>query len=819
MSFSFCENLLSPNKTKVEEESDLVEPDLDYYYTYVHRRLFTVETLSEDEEDIVSICTGEGISISATPSFTGSGGFIPSPGGHFSALTPSMWPQDIILKFGNAPEEDPTGQLDYRYDEFGFKVEEEDGPEENSSKLLSTPFIEDPQHRLKWTAYLEFTHNNEVGDLTWDKVESQLPRSEKLKGMVRQGIPHSLRPQIWMRMSGALAKKLKSDLTYKDVVKASANDHLMTSKQIEKDLLRTMPSNTCFCNINSTGVPRLRRILRGLAWLYPDIGYCQGTGVIAASLLLFLEEEDTFWMMCAIIEDLLPASYYSSTLIGIQADQRVLRQLLISYLPDVDLVLKEHDIELSLISLHWFLTLFASVVHMKVLLSLWDLFFYEGSVVLFQITMGMLKLKESELKTLDNSAQIFNALSDVPGDVQDVEELIEVAFRTAGSLTDVVVETHRRKHLAYLMADQGALVNPESSRNLPKQQLNKRHLKRSRSLVSVLLRGESEDEDFGKAKNIRQTELLVDLREAILQVARHFQSLDPKNNKVNLQADYTMDSHAKDLENYVNVARNRRRRAKALLDFERHDDDELGFRKNDIITIISQKDEHCWIGELNGLRGWFPAKFVEILDERSKHYSSAGDDSVTEAVTDLVRGTLCPALKAIFEHGLKKSNILGSHCHPWLFIEETATREVEKDFQSVYSRLVLCKTYRLDEDGKVLTPEEVLYRAVQAVNFSHDACHSQMDVKFRSLICCGLNEQVLHLWLETLCSSLDVVEKWYYPWSFIRSPGWVQIKCELRILSQLPFNLSVDRELKRVQDRVEIYCAECQRYPGYLPSL
>lgn len=40
-----------------------------------------------------------------------------------------------------------------------------------------------------------------------------------------------------------------------------------------------------------------------------------------------------------------------------------------------------------------------------------------------------------------------------------------------------------------------------------------------------------------------------------------------------------------------------------VTDFERHDDDELGFRKNDIITIISQKDEHCWIGELNGLRG------------------------------------------------------------------------------------------------------------------------------------------------------------------------------------------------------------------------
>ena len=44
------------------------------------------------------------------------------------------------------------------------------------------------------------------------------------------------------------------------------------------------------------------------------------------------------------------------------------------------------------------------------------------------------------------------------------------------------------------------------------------------------------------------------------------------------------------------------------------------------------------------------------------------------------------------------------------------------------------------------------------------------------------SEQVLHLWLETLCSCVDVVEKWYHPWSFMRSPGWVQIKCELRLV-------------------------------------
>ena len=31
--------------------------------------------------------------------------------------------------------------------------------------------------------------------------------------------------------------------------------------------------------------------------------------------------------------------------------------------------------------------------------------------------------------------------------------------------------------------------------------------------------------------------------------------------------------------------RNRLRRARALLDFDGHDDNELGFRKNDIVTV------------------------------------------------------------------------------------------------------------------------------------------------------------------------------------------------------------------------------------------
>ncbi len=61
------------------------------------------------------------------------------------------------------------------------------------------------------------------------------------------------------------------------------------------------------------------------------MGYCQGLNRLAAIALLFLDEEDAFWCLVAIVHKLLPQDYYSHTLLGSQTDQRVLRDLLIDH--------------------------------------------------------------------------------------------------------------------------------------------------------------------------------------------------------------------------------------------------------------------------------------------------------------------------------------------------------------------------------------------------------------------------------------------------------------------------------------------------------
>jgi len=336
----------------------------------------------------------------------------------------------------------PNAQPLYTWDEFGFRVEEEDGPEDCSSKLLSIPFVESPRRRVQWAVELQLGN--------WENLKLD-GRLDKLVG---EGVPHSLRPILWPRLLNTEAKK--TGFSYKDIVSASRVDSSVgqCSRQIEKDLLRTLPTNFCFARPQSTGVERLRRILLGLAHLIPDVGYCQGMGMIAASLLLFLNEEDTFWMMACIVQDLLPASYYSANLWGAQADQLVLRSLIARHLPALDKVLSLHSIEISLITLHWFLTLFTSVLHIKLTVRVWDKLFHEGATVIFKVALAMLKLCEESLIKVESSAEIFSLLSALPSQLDDVDLLLQTADHLCQDSVDAdVVEGLRRKHLSAIMSD------------------------------------------------------------------------------------------------------------------------------------------------------------------------------------------------------------------------------------------------------------------------------------------------------------------------------------------------------------------------------
>ncbi|VDK27305.1 unnamed protein product, partial [Anisakis simplex] len=140
------------------------------------------------------------------------------------------------------------------------------------------------------------------------------------------------------------------------------------------DLARTLPTNKFFDEPNSSKISALRRVLCAYRFHNKQIGYCQGLNRLAAIGLLFLDEADAFWFLVTCVEHLQPIDYYTQSLRGAIADQKVLRDLVGEKLPRFSTQLKKFDVDLSAFTLSWFLTCFVDVFPHAIYMQIFDVF-------------------------------------------------------------------------------------------------------------------------------------------------------------------------------------------------------------------------------------------------------------------------------------------------------------------------------------------------------------------------------------------------------------------------------------------------------------
>jgi len=150
----------------------------------------------------------------------------------------------------------------------------------------------------------------------------------------------------------------------------------------------------------------LRRVLTAFSWRNPSIGYCQSMNIISALLLLFMPEEDAFWLLCTICEDMLQ-EYHCSSMIGCLVDEKVLDLLVQQHLPQVHQHLQSIGVPLALISIPWLLCVFVGYLPWEILLRALDCFFSEGKNFLFQMALGLLKLNQEAILEASEPAQLL----------------------------------------------------------------------------------------------------------------------------------------------------------------------------------------------------------------------------------------------------------------------------------------------------------------------------------------------------------------------------------------------------------------------------
>jgi len=99
----------------------------------------------------------------------------------------------------------------------------------------------------------------------------------------------------------------------------------------------------------------------------PSVGYCQGMNLVTSTLLLvFANEEDAFWVLCAIIERILPEDFFAPSLLPSRACPLVLLDFVKEHLPKLYAHLTVLGVDLTAICFSWFLSLFTDCLPVEV---------------------------------------------------------------------------------------------------------------------------------------------------------------------------------------------------------------------------------------------------------------------------------------------------------------------------------------------------------------------------------------------------------------------------------------------------------------------
>ncbi|TYZ63209.1 hypothetical protein PybrP1_007458 [[Pythium] brassicae (nom. inval.)] len=291
-------------------------------------------------------------------------------------------------------------------------------------------------HEKKWTEFVQrsggvdaldewmSTHGSDAsGDATHDSAEAL-----ELRTLVLSGVPVVLRPRVWSVLAGVTKYKKRFGTQYFRQLVAE-RDTSPSAADIEKDICRTYPEHPFFQT--EKGKSELKNVLCAYSLHNPSVGYCQSMNFIAGMLLLFMAEEDAFWLLSVMLHKrYLPAENYTQSMLGMQTDQLVFKWLVASELPELAARLEHCGIQIQLVTLHWFLCAFVCTLPTETALRIWDWFFLDGERVLFAVAIGILKLAAQEVLSAATHSDVHNIVRGLGTDLHDEDAFMRFLLST-----------------------------------------------------------------------------------------------------------------------------------------------------------------------------------------------------------------------------------------------------------------------------------------------------------------------------------------------------------------------------------------------------
>lgn len=319
-----------------------------------------------------------------------------------------------------------------------------------------------------WTDYMRENGRN-----------ATLVRQPTFHKLIRVGLPNRLRGEIWELSSGAFYTRLRNPNLYQRTLDKFVGKESLAIDEIEKDLNRSLPEYAGYQD--ERGIDRLRRVLTAYSWTNEEVGYCQAMNIVVAAILIYTSETQAFFLLSALCDRLVPG-YYSKDMYGTLLDQKVFESLVEKTMPVLWEHLVKSDVNLSVVSLPWFLSLYINSMPLVFAFRVLDVFFLEGPKVLFQIGLAILRINGEELLDVTDDGSFISILKKYFARLDEsahptsqneklraitkFQELMVTAFKEFGAITHLSITELREKHIDNVKEGLATFAKRTSIRNL-----------------------------------------------------------------------------------------------------------------------------------------------------------------------------------------------------------------------------------------------------------------------------------------------------------------------------------------------------------------
>ena len=237
--------------------------------------------------------------------------------------------------------------------------------------------------RKKYLLYSEISANEQL--LFY---ESNINIKKLKNNLVNELIDYNISSNIYKNILNFAKQAQIKDSKYKSVF-----------EEIKRDINRTFYTEKF---TKGNGKLILINVLSALAFIRPEIGYCQGMNFIAGALIELIEEEEKiFWIFLSFIDNIDMNLLYLKNMPDYSIRVFQLNYFIKQYFPDLFNHFKKNQITPDIIFSKWILTIFANYLPFETCYKIWDLFIIDKWKAIFRISIVLLDSMKDKLLQFD----------------------------------------------------------------------------------------------------------------------------------------------------------------------------------------------------------------------------------------------------------------------------------------------------------------------------------------------------------------------------------------------------------------------------------